>query len=59
MKSIQSCAACFHHKTRVSCFALLVIGALTVLVSQTVRAQTFTVLHTFTGGGDGWVLSPG
>jgi len=38
---------------RLPAFALGLLCALTVIATQPVQAQTFTVLHTFTGQGDG------
>jgi hypothetical protein len=34
-------------------FAVALFYVLTVMVSQSAQAQTFTVLHNFTGGADG------
>jgi uncharacterized repeat protein (TIGR03803 family) len=43
------------HKT-ISCLLVLVLGTflLTITATQTAKAQTFTVLHQFTGVKDGW-----
>ena len=42
-----------------SAFALTSVFALTVAVAPAMQAQTFTVLHTFTGGADGSEPSAG
>lgn len=47
MKSMQRCATYLYKP----CLALMLMSALTVVAA---RAQTFSVLHTFSGGGDGY-----
>src|SRR5580700_2199351 len=41
------------NRPRLRAFALGLFYALTMAAMQPARAQTFTVLHNFTGGGDG------
>src|SRR5208283_1835846 len=48
--SVQRCTNLFRDMFPISLFVLMVMGALAL----SAPAQTFTVLHTFTGGGDGW-----
>lgn len=42
-----------HASLRKSAGALMLVGALAMLAGMTTQAQTFTVLHSFTGGADG------
>jgi len=44
---------------RIPIRTLALLCVLTMAASRPVRAQTFSVIHTFSGGGDGYQLMPG
>jgi uncharacterized repeat protein (TIGR03803 family) len=48
-----SSAAILVSSPRRTAFALALLYALTLIATQSVQAQTYTVLHTFSGGADG------
>ena len=43
----------FHATLRAAVSALVIVFAMTVVAVSAMQAQTFTVIHSFTGGGDG------
>jgi len=49
----KHCTSIFRNSPRRTNFALMLLGALTIIAVPAAQAQTFTVLHTFTGGQDG------
>jgi len=51
--SAHPCTSVLPSRLRRTAFALVLICGLTMIALQTVQAQTFTVLHDFTGGVDG------
>jgi uncharacterized repeat protein (TIGR03803 family) len=46
-------ATASHNNLRLLTFAIILLCSLTTIAMQSAGAQTFTVLHSFTGGADG------
>lgn len=51
----QICNSLFHiiSRTRTAALAMAIVFALAIIATPTAQAQTFTVIHNFTNGGDG------
>ena len=53
MRHEQSCSRDSATSPGAIALALMIVFALTVVANQSAQAQTFQVIHTFTGGQDG------
>lgn len=56
---LKYCASIFRNSPRRTNFALMLLCALTIVALPTAQAQTFNVIHNFTGGADGASPSAG
>jgi len=54
MNPVQHCTSILHGKLRRTAFALALLCALTAVAMPSAQAQTFSVIHSFSGGGDGY-----
>lgn len=51
---LQLSTSVLRNRLRASAFALALVFALNMVAMQSAQAQTFTVIHTFSGGADGY-----
>jgi PAB1-binding protein PBP1 len=51
---VQPCTSILHSNLRRTAFALALVCALTVVAMPSAQAQTFSVIHSFSGGEDGY-----